>query len=301
MIRRTVIASWAVAAVSLLAAAPAVATFPGANGRVAFTEVSGGGYGGGIATINPDGTDLRQLSATGSSPAWSADGRRIVYTDGDIHIMRADGSNNRQITFTPRAELNPSFSPGGGRIVYWQNGTRFSAYARVMTMRADGSDQRTLVREGLGSSPEWAPNGRHIAYIGSTPGEHGPGIWTMRPDGSHRREVYFAGGHGIFGSPHYAPDSRSIVFTQTDPEVIMKVGAFGNNPHEVNSGPINSAPQISPDGNCLVGVVLPYSESVRSDVYAKGIGSQCPTPGWLTNDRQPVHAYDLSWQPLPGG
>ena len=296
MVRRTVIASWAVAAVSLLAAAPAVATFPGANGRLAFTEVSGGGYGGGIATINPDGSDLRQLSATGRSPAWSANGRRIVYTDGDIHIMRADGSNNRQITFTSRAELNPSFSLSGGRIAYWQNGTRFSAYARVMTIRLDGSDQRTLVGEGQGSSPEWAPNGRHIAYIGSTPGEHGPGIWTMRPDGSHRREVYFPGGHGIhgiFGSPHYAPDSRSIVFTQADPEVIMKVGAFGNNPHEVNSEPINRAgSQISPDGSCLLGMVGP-----PSNVFAKG--SQCPTAGWLTNDRQPVYAYELSWQPLP--
>jgi len=295
MIRRTSIAVGAAAVLSLLAATPAAATFPGANGRIAFTHQSADGHGA-IATINPDGSDLRQLGP-GGSPAWSADGRRIVYGyKGDIYVMRADGSNKRQITFTPRAELNPSFSLGGGRIAYWQNGTRFSAYARVMTIRLDGSDQHTLVGEGQGSSPEWAPNGRHIAYVGSTPGEHGPGIWTMRPDGSHRREVYFPGGHGIhgiFGSPHYAPDSRSIVFTQADPEVIMKVGAFGNNPHEVNSEPINRAgSQISPDGSCLLGMVGP-----PSNVFAKG--SQCPTAGWLTNDRQLVDTVTLSWQPLP--
>src|SRR5206468_4055534 len=101
-----------------------------------FTHQSAAGHLS-IATINPDGSDLRQLGLPGGAPAWSANGRRAVYSSrGDIHVMRADGSNNRQITFTPRSELDPSFSPGGGRIAYWQQGSRFSAPARLMTMRS---------------------------------------------------------------------------------------------------------------------------------------------------------------------
>lgn len=294
--RRTLIAIGAAGA-CLVAAGSAKATFPGANGRIAFTHQSAAGHLS-LATINPDGSDLRQLGPGG--PSWSADGRRIVYSNrGDIYVMRADGSNKLQITFTPRSEFDPSFSPGGGRVVYWQQGTRFSGPARVMTMRSDGSDQHTLVREAI--YPEWAPNGRHIAYEAQcSPSCMGPAIWTMRPDGSHRRQVYSGQGDGLYGG-HYAPDSRSLVITQigetAKSDTIIEVGAFGGNPHEVNSGPINFGAQISPDGRCLVGLVVPFPQGIPSNVYAKG--SQCPTAGWLTNDRQPVYANSLGWQPLP--
>ena len=211
--RRTLIAIGAAGA-CLFAARSAQATFPGANGRIAFTHQSDWGDLS-IATMNPDGSDVRQLGP-GSDPVWSADGRRILYTnEGDIYVLRADGSNKRQITFTTRAEWDPSFSPGGARIAYWQrNVPSRDAPLRVMTMRSDGSDPHTLVREAI--YPEWAPNGRHIAYIAidARGPNSGPALWTMRPDGSHRRSVYDPGPYprhhfdGFPSPPHYAPDSR---------------------------------------------------------------------------------------------
>ena len=74
MIMRTLIAIGATAAVSLLAAAPVAATFPGANGRIVFENQ----WKGGVWTMRPDGSDLQRLQP-GSAPSWSANGRWIVY------------------------------------------------------------------------------------------------------------------------------------------------------------------------------------------------------------------------------
>jgi hypothetical protein len=72
----------------LLAAPPAHATFPGANGKIAFVRA------GDIWTMNPDGTNQVNLtndSAAQRSPAWSADGSKLAFT-------QPDGSSGLQIT-----------------------------------------------------------------------------------------------------------------------------------------------------------------------------------------------------------
>jgi len=55
--------------------------------------------------MDADGSNLKQLTTEGASyPAWSADGKHIVYIDvrqeyGRLFMMNADGSNKRQLTF----------------------------------------------------------------------------------------------------------------------------------------------------------------------------------------------------------
>ena len=64
---------------ALLLPSSAHATFPGANGKIAF-ERSGD-----IWTMNADGSgqvNLTNTSAPELDPAWSPDGSKIVFKDG---------------------------------------------------------------------------------------------------------------------------------------------------------------------------------------------------------------------------
>ncbi len=66
--------------------------------------------------MNVDGTLPTNLtnSATGESYAvWSADGRQVAFIRGSqIWLMKADGSNQRQLTFSTATK---------SEIVWWQS------------------------------------------------------------------------------------------------------------------------------------------------------------------------------------
>lgn len=86
------------------------------NGRqIAF--VSGGVFlDEGVYVVNDDGSGLRKVSDAGDRPSWSPDGRWVVYASsrqgqGDIYVVRSDGSNERQLTDTELEETSPVWSP----------------------------------------------------------------------------------------------------------------------------------------------------------------------------------------------
>src|SRR5690349_5884302 len=87
MQRPLTIFALAIAVATLPNGAPARASTPGPNGRIAFageTPTSSQIY-----TIAPDGSDLRQITAVNgfaTTPDWSPDGRRIAFElDDDTH------------------------------------------------------------------------------------------------------------------------------------------------------------------------------------------------------------------------
>ncbi|MEO0557438.1 MAG: hypothetical protein AAF170_04560 [Bacteroidota bacterium] len=91
--------------------------------RVAF-EVMGGG----LHVMDRDGSNRIDLG-TGHRPAWSPDGRWVVFmatednghifTGADLVAARADGSARVELTTTPdRLEMNPSWSPDGRAIAF---------------------------------------------------------------------------------------------------------------------------------------------------------------------------------------
>src|SRR5262245_43510560 len=103
-----------------LAAIPALATFPGENGRIAFgrRDPNIGDFD--LYTANSDGSDIQQLTFVPSFFSdWRADGNRIAFdfvdADGNEQIatINPDGSNQQQITFGPGIHEVPSWSPDG--------------------------------------------------------------------------------------------------------------------------------------------------------------------------------------------
>jgi len=99
--------------------------------RIAFASNRGGDYE--LYTIRPDGTDLRQLTRSPGNDAhlaWSLDGKLIAFAsarsgfkdeallhprnaqpDGEIFVMRADGSDVHQLTENPFEDATPAWVP----------------------------------------------------------------------------------------------------------------------------------------------------------------------------------------------
>jgi Tol biopolymer transport system component len=189
---------------------PAEAAFPGINGRIAFTstEVTAGNPDGGaeIYTMNPDGTDIQQLTHNSNvgvyggndiHPAWSADGTQIAFTsnrdngkDSEIYKMNADETNQTRLTNNPSApNFRPAWSPDCTQIAFV---SQRDGQTEIYKMKADGTQQTNLTNTPtqVEESPDWSPGGNKIAFSRLLDDFLGiQAIFTMNTDGTQQTRL----------------------------------------------------------------------------------------------------------------
>src|SRR5215212_7714360 len=167
--------------VLVVAEKPAKAAFPGNNGKIVFVSDRDGDND--IYTISPTGDNLKRLTNNSKNdrfPAWSPDGRKIVYSSGlrgtayneDIFVMNADGSGQTHITDERSIsgtlegdDSSPAFSPDGRKIVFVRKDQN-NPEGDIYKIGADGTNLTRLTRLGYDEAccPTWSPDGPKIAY-----------------------------------------------------------------------------------------------------------------------------------------
>jgi DNA-binding winged helix-turn-helix (wHTH) protein/Tol biopolymer transport system component len=104
---------------------------------------------------------------------FSRDGQWMAYVEFPSSALvrsRLDGSERRQLTFSPMRALSPQWSPDGTQIAF-QGSARAGAHPKIYLISANGGLPSLATPEGSGSDrqtyPSWAADGTSILFSGS--------------------------------------------------------------------------------------------------------------------------------------
>lgn len=205
--------------------------FDSTDGRVAMTNGRfGGSYG--IATVNADGSDFRQIVEPGvarnqphsgiEGPRWMLDGRILFASNraggpDDWHVfIAADGGDPVQLTSGDDGiEYNPVMSRDGSMLVFGKavatpDGPAPFREAGIFVSDPDGANERQLTITPEGAVDEWpdiSPSGEWVVFTRG----HVPegGLYIINVDGTGLRQLIDADFEPL--RPRWSPDGRLIV------------------------------------------------------------------------------------------
>ena len=157
--------------------------------------------------------------------AFSPDGKWICFCsmrtgDGDIYIMRSDGTHVVQITNAPGYDGGPFFSPDGKRLVYRsdrQKNNLLQIFVADLAFDADGNitgisaEHQVTNDANVNWGPYWHPDGQHIIYATSKHGHANYELYVIRTDGTHDVRVTYTPGPDIL--PIFSPDGKWLMWT----------------------------------------------------------------------------------------
>jgi Tol biopolymer transport system component len=121
----------------------------------------------GIAVMGADGTDVRWLAPGGDAPSWSSTNRIAFGKDGFIWTVNPDSSGLLRVT-SADGDFFPKWSRDGSRLAFLHVipsvGTNHDKDFDVVTIRADGTDRRTLATGAINENISWSPDGAYVLY-----------------------------------------------------------------------------------------------------------------------------------------
>lgn len=127
-----------------------------------------------------------------SEPSFSADGHTIAFVrEGDVWVMRADGSGQKQLTTGSAIDSRPLVSPNG-HVVVFERHDAASASRDLFTVSASGGSPHALSASPADEhEASFSPDGRTIAFVrtSETAGSLNDDIYTVRPSGAKLRRL----------------------------------------------------------------------------------------------------------------
>ena len=179
------------------------------NGQwIAFTQSNA------LRKMRADGSHKVRLvkgvvSDINTKISWSPDGRRLVFSKkDDLWTVKRNGKGAKRITNTPDSESMPSWSPKGD-VVAFQFRDDVTADVDLRLIKPNGTGEVPIPNTKNGRKPDWAPNGKRLAYAAP-----GTGINLIKPDGSGQTTFAKQQGNKFVTDPAWSPDGEQIAYAR---------------------------------------------------------------------------------------
>jgi Tol biopolymer transport system component len=190
-----------------------------------------------IFTAKTDGSDLKQLTFTGSYNAEATVSKegKLVFTslregDLDIYTMNPEGGDVKRLTHRKGYDGGPFFSADGKRVVYRAYHPRdkkeleeyeenlakrqvVGGRLELFVMGSDGSNQKQITDNGASNfCPFFHPNGKQIIFSSNLHQPEGRefNLYLINLDGTGLERITFHAGFDSF--PMFSPDGKRLVF-----------------------------------------------------------------------------------------
>jgi len=130
--------------------------------------------------------------STASTPAWSADGKRIAFISSNngttrLWTMDADGSNQQRITENAQHDTRPAWSPDSNQLAYIVKDSG-KWHVRVIDLLSKVEESLTN-RAGEYTSLSYSPDGRFIVFNGKPDDSRGDVILTLSLDTAELTQI----------------------------------------------------------------------------------------------------------------
>ena len=239
--------------------------------------------GGGLYLMGATGESVRRLTDVGYDPAWSADGKEIIFATEKVRgrdteeIIQVncgpfESLMDRRKCYSKVMLFMPSVSPNNTRIAYWA--LNESTQRDIWTISMSGGEPAAVTNDAaVDWNPVWSPDGNYLYYSSDRGGSMN--IWRVPIDeksgkvlGEHEPVTTSAERCARMSFSH---DGKQMLFSSARANINLEKISFDpqnksvtGNPVEITHGSVTFvSPEPSPDGEWIA-----FSSSGRQeDLY----------------------------------